>query len=95
MSAILTASLASVAHARIVGFGVPETIKAGDTFDAIILSENYIQSVTDVVIAFGYSPGVAPAESLGNFISASDLGKSLWEDPWIRIPIVMLTHILV
>ncbi|KUI60819.1 hypothetical protein VP1G_08017 [Cytospora mali] len=74
-SSILTAaaSLLSLAQARIIGVGVPSTIKPGDTFDLVIGTEGYIQSVTDVAIAVGYSSGTAPSGALGTFIAAVDL----------------------
>lgn len=78
-SSILAASalLLSSAHAIISGIAVPCTIKPGDTFDLIIESQNYIQSVTDVTIAVGYAEGDNPAgDSLGIFLTAFDLGKS-------------------
>lgn len=72
-----SASLLSLAQARIYGVGVPSTVKAGDTFDLIVKAQNYIQAVTDVSIAVGYSAGNYPAsESLGTLITAFDLGKS-------------------
>lgn len=71
-----SASLLSLAHARIFGVGIPSTIRPGDTFDLIIEAQDYIQSVTDVAIAVGYSPGAAPAaDGLGIFITAFDLGN--------------------
>lgn len=71
-----SASVLSVAQARIGGIGVPSTIKAGDTFNLTIQGHNYIQSITDVSIAVGYCPGGAlPGGSLGVFITAFDLGR--------------------
>lgn len=78
-SNILTASasLLSLTQARIFGVGIPSTIKPGDTFNLIIEAQDYIQSVTDVSIAVGYSLGAAPAaDGLGIFITAFDLGKA-------------------
>lgn len=71
-----SASLLSLAQARIGGIGVPSTIKPGDTFNLIIRGGGYIQSVTDVSIAVGYAHGSAPmADGLGIFITAFDLGR--------------------
>ncbi|KAJ0336223.1 hypothetical protein COL922a_008245 [Colletotrichum nupharicola] len=47
------ASLFALANARIYGIAFPETVKAGDQVNAIIETENYIQSVQDVAVAFG------------------------------------------
>lgn len=71
-----SASLISLAQARIGGIGVPSTIKPGDTFNLVIEGTGYIQSVTDVSIAVGYARGGAPlGDGLGIFITAFDLGK--------------------
>ncbi|GJN68207.1 hypothetical protein PLIIFM63780_001613 [Purpureocillium lilacinum] len=72
---VAAATLLSLAHARITGIAVPDTIKPGDTFDAIIHSENYIQSVFDVAIVFGYAPGDGYPESLGVVANSICLGK--------------------
>lgn len=87
-----SASLLPLAQARIFGVGIPSAIKPGDTFDLdlVIETQDYIQSVTDVSIAVGYSLGAAPAaDGLGIFITAFDLGKQgglpMWEGmdtPW-------------
>ncbi|KAF9876406.1 hypothetical protein CkaCkLH20_06349 [Colletotrichum karsti] len=53
------ASLFALANARIYGIALPETVKAGDQVDAIIETENYIQSVQDVAIAFGIATEAA------------------------------------
>jgi len=72
---VAAATLLSLAHARITGIAVPDTIKPGDTFDAIIHSESYIQSVFDVAIVFGYAPGDGYPESLGVVANSICLGK--------------------
>ena len=68
------ASLLTLSSARIVGVAVPETIKPGDTFNAIIEVEDYIQSVYDVAIAFGIAPGSGYPGSLGTPITSGYLG---------------------
>lgn len=67
-------SIISTVHARIYGIAVPQTIKPGDSFDAIILSSNYIQTVYDVSIAFGFDQGDGHRESLGSVIGSYYLG---------------------
>ncbi|KAG8407597.1 hypothetical protein J3458_020348 [Metarhizium acridum] len=73
-SIAVAASLLALAHARITGISVPETIKPGDTINATIVSENYIQAVYDVAIAFGYAPGHGTPESLGLVAGSMYLG---------------------
>ncbi|KAF7549999.1 hypothetical protein G7046_g8157 [Stylonectria norvegica] len=72
--AAAAATLLTLTQARITGIAVPATIKPGDSFDAIILSSNYIQSVYDVAIAFGYAPGDGYPQSLGSVAGSFYLG---------------------
>ncbi|KAI8668276.1 hypothetical protein NCS55_00852800 [Fusarium keratoplasticum] len=72
--ALAATSLLALTEARIVGISVPKTIKPGEDFEAIIISENYIQSVYDVAIAFGYSPGKGFPGSLGQVADSFYLG---------------------
>ncbi|KAF2418258.1 hypothetical protein EJ08DRAFT_739190 [Tothia fuscella] len=67
-SILAATSLLTLASARIIGIAVPDTIKPGDGFNAIIETENYIQSVYDVSIAFGVSPGNGFPPALGNLL---------------------------
>jgi len=69
-----SASLLSLTSGRIVGISVPDTIKPGDGFNAIIHVENYIQSVYDVAIAFGVAPGSGFPGSLGTVLDSFYLG---------------------
>lgn len=55
-AALTLLSLAATASARIIGINVPAQLVPGQTFDATILTENYIQSIKDVAIAFGIAP---------------------------------------
>ncbi|KAF4472719.1 secreted NIS1 [Fusarium albosuccineum] len=63
--AAVATTLLALTEARIVGIKVPKTIKPGDEFEAVIISENYIQSVYDVAIAFGYVNGKGYPGTLG------------------------------
>lgn len=86
-----SASLLSLAQARIMGIGVPSTIKPGDTFNLIIQGTGYIQSVTDVSMAVGYTHGSAPSsDGLGIFITAFDLGKLHSDTRKIMTPSIVL-----
>jgi hypothetical protein len=73
-SFLIAAATAATASARIIGIAVPQTIKPGDGFNARILTENYIQSVADVAIAFGTAPGAGNDGSLGLNIGSYYLG---------------------
>lgn len=65
---------ASMASARIIGVAVPDTVKAGQGFNAIIMVENYIQSVYDVAIAFGIKPGTQMRDIVGEVMGSYYLG---------------------
>jgi hypothetical protein len=69
-----TATLLAAAEARLIGIAVPDVIKPGEGFNAIIMTENYIQSVYDVAIAFGYKPAGAFPDSLGTVLDSFYLG---------------------
>ncbi|PTB66525.1 hypothetical protein BBK36DRAFT_1119116 [Trichoderma citrinoviride] len=71
------ASLLAVASARIVGISVPETVAPGSTVKGIIVTENYIQSVYDVAVAWGFAHGEGFPGSLGSVIDSSYLGPNL------------------
>jgi hypothetical protein len=74
-----SAALLSLASARIIGIAVPDTIRPGDGFNAIIETENYIQSVYDVAIAFGVAPGNGFPSSLGTVGDSFYLGPGTSE----------------
>lgn len=72
--ALAATSLLALAEGRIVGISVPETIKPGDDFKAVIITENYVQSVADVAIAFGYTPDKGFPGTLGRLADSFYLG---------------------
>ncbi|OAA38381.1 hypothetical protein NOR_06771 [Metarhizium rileyi] len=71
-----SSSLVALAGARITGISVPSTIRPGDTINATILSSNYIQTVYDVAIVFGYAPGHGTPQSLGLVAESIYLGPA-------------------
>ncbi|KAL1635642.1 hypothetical protein SLS56_001695 [Neofusicoccum ribis] len=73
----LAATLPSLTTARLVGLRVPATIAPGATFTATIISENYIQSVYDVAVAFGTSPAPSHPEWLSTVLASDYLGPAL------------------
>jgi hypothetical protein len=74
ISVTAVASIFTLASARIIGIAVPETIKPGDGFNAIIETENYIQAVYDVAIAFGAATGNGYIGTLGTVMDSFYLG---------------------
>ncbi|KAF1942881.1 hypothetical protein EJ02DRAFT_421843 [Clathrospora elynae] len=72
-AALTTASLAS---ARIVGIAAPATLTPNSTFTLTLLTENYVQSVADVAVAWGFSLAPGYPYSLGSFTGSSYLGPS-------------------
>ncbi|KAL6864279.1 hypothetical protein J3F83DRAFT_716061 [Trichoderma novae-zelandiae] len=76
-NAAALASLVAVASARIVGIAVPETVAPGSTIKATIVTENYIQTVYDVAVAWGFAHGEGFPQSLGQVIDSSYLGPNL------------------
>lgn len=72
--AAASAALLALAEARITGIQVPKEIKAGEAFEAIVVRENYIQSVFDSSIVFGYSANPYPG-TIGQVLDSTPLGK--------------------
>ena len=67
--------LPALASASISGIAVPATVAPGDSFRAIIQTQNFIQSVQDVAISFGLAPEAdARPDALVNFLSNKYLG---------------------
>ena len=76
---LLTTSLSlfALASARITGIAVPSTIAAGSSITVTIITEDYIQTVSDIAIAFGIaaSPALPADESVGTtFLGSKYLG---------------------
>ncbi|PHH73256.1 hypothetical protein CDD83_4783 [Cordyceps sp. RAO-2017] len=71
---VLAAALAAAASARITGIAVPATIQPGAPFRALVRSSDYIQTVYDVAMAFGYAPGAGTPDSLGLVAGSVYLG---------------------
>ncbi|KJZ70922.1 hypothetical protein HIM_09673 [Hirsutella minnesotensis 3608] len=91
LSLAAAASMLGLAQARIVGISVPDTIRPGDGFNAIVISENYIQRVYDVAIVFGYVPGNGYPQSLGYDVESFYIGPGQSNQlksfkKWITIP---------
>ncbi|KAJ2906289.1 hypothetical protein MKZ38_002368 [Zalerion maritima] len=86
----LTLLAATGTEAVINGIAVPDVIKPGSGFNAIIISSPYIQSVYDVGIAFGYVPD-GMVGSLGPVLGSYYLGPEQSNRPtnftkWVDVP---------
>ncbi|KAG5665698.1 hypothetical protein HG530_005947 [Fusarium avenaceum] len=73
--AAASTALLALTEARITGIKVPKEIKVGEAFEAIIVRENYIQSVYDSSIVFGYAPEGAYPGTIGQVADSFNLGK--------------------
>jgi hypothetical protein len=73
---VSTLFLLSSASARIVGVSAPSTVYAYNPFTVSLITENYIQSVYDVAVAFGVAPGAGYPDSLGNIMAPEYLGPA-------------------
>lgn len=66
----------SAASARIIGIEAPSTLAPNSTFNLTLLTENYIQPVADISVAWGYSLSPGYPASLGAFTQSSYLGPN-------------------
>ncbi|EWY91625.1 hypothetical protein FOYG_08673 [Fusarium oxysporum NRRL 32931] len=73
--AAASAALLALAEARITGIKVPKEIAVGEPFEAIIVRENYIQSVFDSSIVFGYAPESQYPGTIGQVANSFALGE--------------------
>ncbi|KAF4496717.1 secreted NIS1 [Fusarium agapanthi] len=74
--AAASTALLALAEARITGIKVPKEIAVGEPFEAIIVRENYIQSVFDSSIVFGYAPESQYPGTVGQVADSLALGKA-------------------
>ncbi|KAJ4299539.1 hypothetical protein N0V90_004785 [Kalmusia sp. IMI 367209] len=72
-SGLATATLAS---ARLTGLAAPSTLAPSQPFTLTLITENYIQTVADISIAWGYAPAPGFPHSLGSFANSSYLGPT-------------------
>lgn len=78
---VVTLTSVSLASARIIGIAAPSTLAPNSTFVLTLLTENYIQSVADIAVAWGFTlPTIANPTgypySLGSFSDSAYLGPS-------------------
>lgn len=71
-----TLAALSTASARIIGISSPSTLAPNSTFTLTLLTENYIQSVSDISVAWGYSLAPGYPTTLGSFVQSAYLGPS-------------------
>lgn len=66
----------SAASARIIGIEAPSTLAPNSTFNLTLLTENYIQTVADISVAWGYQLAPGFPLSLGSFVQSAYLGPN-------------------
>lgn len=71
-----TLTTLTAASARIIGISAPTTLAPNSTFNLTLLTENYIQSVSDISVAWGYSLSPGYPTTLGSFVQSSYLGPN-------------------
>lgn len=67
-------SLIPLSQARIYGISAPSTVAPGVPFTISVLTQNYIQTVYDVAIVFGISPGAGYPGTMGTVLASEYLG---------------------
>lgn len=72
----LLATLLPLATARITNISAPHTLCPSRPFTLSLTSENYIQSVADIAVAWGYALAPGYPSTLGSFTNSSYLGPS-------------------
>jgi hypothetical protein len=75
----LTTSLtaASLASAVITGITAPSTLAPNNTFSLTLISENYIQSVAYIAVAWGFDLAPAHPGALGPYSDSAYVSPSL------------------
>jgi hypothetical protein len=78
-SILATTFLSTLASARITGLSAPSTLAPNSTFSFTLLTTNYVQSVSDVAVAWGFQLPTASNPTgfpytLGSFANSSYLG---------------------
>jgi len=66
----------SLTAARLTGIAAPSTLAPSQPFTLTLLTENYIQSVADISVVWGFAPTPGFPLSLGAFVSSAYLGPS-------------------
>lgn len=64
----------TTASARIIGIAAPSTLAPNTTFTLTLLTEGYIQSVSDISVSWGYSLSPGYPLTLGSFTQSAYLG---------------------
>jgi hypothetical protein len=73
LSALTAATLSS---ARLIGVSAPSTIAPSKPYTLTLLTENYIQTVADISVAWGYSTPPGYPKALGSYVGSAYLGPT-------------------
>ena len=68
-------STTALTSARIVGIASPATLVPSQPFTLTLLTENYIQRVSDISVAWGFDP-IGRAYTIGSSSSSAYLGPT-------------------
>jgi hypothetical protein len=71
---LTTLATTTLTTARLTGLAAPATLAPSQPFTLTLLTENYIQSVADVSIAWGYALAPGYPLTLGSLTSSAYLG---------------------
>lgn len=66
-------ALLGMATARIVGVAAPSQLAPGEHFNVTLITQNYIQAITDVSAAVGLSTVLFP-DTLGTYVGSFHIG---------------------
>ncbi|KAF2119530.1 hypothetical protein BDV96DRAFT_642549 [Lophiotrema nucula] len=72
----ITLATATLTAARIIGIAAPATLGVNSTFPLTLITEDYIQAVYDVSVAWGFSAAPGHLYSLGEDTQSAYLGPS-------------------
>ncbi|KAF2247751.1 hypothetical protein BU26DRAFT_353122 [Trematosphaeria pertusa] len=74
-STLLTAlSASALSSARIIGIAAPSTLAPSQPYNLTLITENYIQAVADIAVAWGLAPSPGYPFTLGSYSSSAYLG---------------------
>lgn len=71
-------ALVSITAARVLFVAIPETVKPGEPFDAILMADVDIHPVLELAVAFGIAQGEGKYDRLGTVLDTAYLGPGMF-----------------